>query len=154
MMATKARPITLLMADDDPDDRLMAREALDESGLVKTLHFVENGVELLDYLNRTGSFDHLVGQPMPGLILLDLNMPKMSGMEALKKIKEDPKLRLIPIVVLTTSKAEADVYRSYELGVNSFITKPVSFERLVTTLRTLTTYWLDIVELPVDRRTE
>lgn len=151
-MNVKGRSITLLMADDDPDDRLMAREALEESRLVNELDFVEDGVELLAYLKRIGDYEHLAGKSLPGLILLDLNMPKMSGLEALQHIKADPDLRMIPVVVLTTSKAEADIYRSYELGVNSFITKPVSFEGLVETLRTLTTYWLEIVELPADRR--
>jgi CheY-like chemotaxis protein len=151
-MNAKPRSITLLMADDDPDDRMMAQEALEESRLVNNLAFVEDGVDLMDYLHRTGEYEALVNEPLPGLILLDLNMPKKSGLEALKEIKDDPQLRTIPVIVLTTSKAEADIFRSYELGVNSFITKPVSFEGLVETLRTLTAYWLDIVELPINRR--
>ncbi len=140
--------ITILMADDDPDDCLMAKEALEESRLANDLHFVSNGEELLDYLRRRGKYAAPENSPLPGLILLDLNMPRKDGREALKEIKADPSLRRIPVVVLTTSKAEEDICRTYELGVNSFIVKPVSFEGLVDVMKTLRKYWFEIVKLP------
>lgn len=147
-MDTKDKPITILMAEDDEDDRLMTKEALEEARLANDLRFVEDGVELLDYLHRHGKYTDRVNSPRPGLILLDLNMPKKDGREALGEIKGDPNLRQIPIVVLTTSKAEEDIYRTYDLGVNSYITKPVSFEGLVKVILSLTQYWFKIVELP------
>ena len=146
------RPITILLADDDADDRMLAQDALKESRLANDLRFVENGEELLEYLRRQGPFAEEGKAPTPGLILLDLNMPRKDGREALKEIKSDPNLRHIPIVVLTTSKAEEDIYRTYDLGVNSFITKPVTFDGLVNVMRTLGTYWFEIVELPPGER--
>jgi CheY-like chemotaxis protein len=143
------KPIVILLADDDIDDRRLAVDALAESRLANDLHCVENGEELLDYLYRRGSYGDADSSPRPGLILLDLNMPKMDGREALKEIKDDPELRQIPVVVLTTSKAEEDIYRTYDLGVNSFITKPVSFDGLVQVMKILGRYWFEIVELPV-----
>jgi two-component system, response regulator len=142
------RTLTILLADDDPDDRLMTKEALEESRLLNPLDMVEDGEQLMHYLRRTGKFTHLVDKPLPGLILLDLNMPRMDGREALKEIKSDPSFCHIPIVVLTTSKAEEDIYRTYNLGVNSFITKPVSFTGLVDLMKTLGKYWFEIVTLP------
>jgi CheY-like chemotaxis protein len=136
------------MADDDPDDREMTREAFVESRLANDLRFVEDGEELLDYLKRRGRYADPAKSPRPGLILLDLNMPRKDGREALAEIKADPELRRIRIVVLTTSKAEEDVYRSYELSVASYISKPVTFERLVEVVKALGKYWLEIVELP------
>jgi CheY-like chemotaxis protein len=136
------------MADDDEDDRLMAKEAFTEVKLLNYFHTVENGEELLEYLYRRGKYTDPAVSPRPGLILLDLNMPKKDGRQALKEIKADPSLRSIPIVVLTTSKAEEDILRSYDLGVNSFIVKPVTFEGLVDIMKTLTKYWFEIVELP------
>ena len=141
-------PITILLADDDLDDCLLAREALAESRLVNTLFTVHDGEALLDYLNRRGAFAAPGAAPRPGVILLDLNMPKLDGREALEQIKANPELRRIPIVVLTTSRAEEDIYRSYDLGASSFISKPVTFEGLVTVMRGLGTYWFEIVELP------
>jgi two-component system, response regulator len=142
------RSITILLADDDADDRMMAADALEESRLANDLRFVEDGEELMDYLNRRGKYSQPDSAPRPGLILLDLNMPRKDGREALREIKAQPDLRAIPVVVLTTSKAEEDIYRTYDLGVNSFITKPVNFESLVDVMRTLTSYWFEIVELP------
>ncbi len=147
-MNADARPITILIADDDADDRMMASEALAESRLANDLRFVEDGEELLDYLYHRGRFAAGGESPRPGLILLDLNMPRKDGREALREIKGDPALRSIPVVVLTTSKAEEDIYRTYDLGVNSFITKPVLFESLVEVMKTLGKYWFEIVELP------
>ena len=147
-MKARRQPVTILMADDDDDDCLLAKEALAESRLVNNLHFVRDGQELIDYLYQRGQYADTITAPRPGVILLDLNMPRKDGREALKEIKADPYLRQIPIVVLTTSKAEEDIYRSYDLGANSFITKPVTFGSLVEVMRTLGKYWFEIVELP------
>ncbi len=147
-MKNLGRPITILVAEDDPDDRMLMREALEESRLANNLEFVEDGEELLDYLRRQGKYSGQDKAPRPGLILLDLNMPKKDGREALKEIKASPELRSIPIVVLTTSKAEKDILKSYDLGVSSFITKPVTFDALIDVTKTLGKYWFEIVELP------
>ncbi len=147
-MNAEAKPITILMADDDPDDRLLTADALKEARLINDIRFVENGEELLDYLRHTGKFAPPANAPRPGLILLDLNMPRKDGRAVLKDLKQDPELRTIPIVVLTTSKDDEDVYKSYDLGVNSYIVKPVTFEALVDILQTLEKYWFEIVELP------
>lgn len=139
--------LTLLLADDDPDDRMMALEAFEESRLANNIVTVEDGQELLDYLYCAGRYAGTT-PTRPAIILLDLNMPRVDGREALGRIKSDPDLRRIPVVVLTTSKAEEDVVRAYDLGVNSFITKPVTFDQLLTVIRDLSRYWLEIVELP------
>jgi CheY-like chemotaxis protein len=149
-MNKHGEPITILMADDDADDRRLTRDALEESRLANDLRFVENGEELLDYLRNQGKFKSHEEYPRPGLILLDLNMPRKDGRTALKEIKADPDLRQIPVTVLTTSKADEDIFRSYDLGVNSYIVKPVTFEALVDILQTLEKYWFEIVELPPD----
>jgi CheY-like chemotaxis protein len=144
-----ARTITILMADDDEEDCELTRDALQDARLANEMRFVYDGQELIDYLRRQGAYaDPSVDAPRPGIILLDLNMPKKDGREALAEIKADESLRRIPIVVLTTSKDEVDVLRTYDLGVNSFITKPVTFAGLVEVMRTWTRYWLEIVELP------
>ena len=149
-MSKDHKPITILLADDDPEDRMLAREALEESRVSNKLDTVVDGEELMDYLNRRGSYESLKGNPLPGLILLDLNMPRKDGRDALREIKSDPHLRRIPVVVLTTSRAEEDIYRTYDLGVNSFITKPVTFGGLVDVIKTLSRYWVEFVELPKD----
>ena len=149
-MKKHGEPITILMADDDADDRRLTRDALEESRLANDLRFVENGEELLDYLRNKGKFSDPEFAPRPGLILLDLNMPRKDGRTALKEMKADPDLRQIPVTVLTTSKADEDIFRSYDLGVNSYIVKPVTFEALVDILQTLEKYWFEIVELPPD----
>lgn len=136
------------MADDDPDDRQLAREALAASRLRNPLYFVEDGEELLEFLRREGRYKDDTRITRPGLILLDLNMPRMDGREALSVIKCDPALRTIPIVILTTSSAEEDVFGSYAMGANSFITKPVTFDRLVDVVHALGVYWFEIVDLP------
>lgn len=145
-MNTKTNAITILMADDDPDDRLLVKEAFEENRLINNLETVEDGEELMDFLHRRGKF--VDSKITPGLILLDLNMPKKSGLEALKEIKSDARLRRLPVVILTTSKAEEDIVRSYDLGVNSFIVKPVTFDSLVELVKELDKYWFQIVELP------
>ncbi|PVY39501.1 response regulator [Pontibacter virosus] len=142
------RSIVILIADDDAEDRMLIKEALDENRLSNAIEFVENGEELMDYLHNRGKFTDKEKYQTPGLILLDLNMPKKDGREALKEIKADEHLRVLPVVVLTTSKAEEDILRTYDLGVSSFITKPVTFSSLVDVMRTLSKYWFEIVELP------
>ncbi|HWF75334.1 MAG TPA: response regulator [Solirubrobacteraceae bacterium] len=143
------KAVTILLADDDEEDRELARDALQDSKLANEMRFVVDGQDLMDYLRREGRYaDPSVDAPRPGIILLDLNMPKKDGREALAEIKADESLRRIPVVVLTTSNDEQDVLRSYDLGVNSFITKPVTFEGLVKAMRTVTRYWFEIVELP------
>lgn len=147
-MSANKKPITILVADDDSDDREMIREALEENRLANDVRFVVDGEELMDYLLRRKAYASAASAPKPGLILLDLNMPKMDGREALREIKSNPELRQIPVVVLTTSKAEEDVFRTYNLGSNSFVTKPVTFDSLVSVMKALGRYWLEIVELP------
>jgi CheY-like chemotaxis protein len=147
-MSKRGEAVVILMADDDADDRTMTKEALEESKLTNEFRVVENGEELLDYLRRRGKFSNPESSPRPGVILLDLNMPRMDGREALKEIKADPELRRIPVVILTTSKAEEDIYRTYDLGANSYIMKPVTFDGLVEVMRGLGRYWVEIVELP------
>ena len=144
----KRKPITILMADDDDEDRMMTKKAWDNSRLANDLRFVEDGEELMEYLGRRGEYADPASSPRPGLILLDLNMPKMDGREALREIKSTPELRRIPIVVLTTTKAEEDIFRSYDLGANSFISKPVTFDRLVAIIQQIGTYWFELVETP------
>lgn len=150
-MPDGATPIVILLADDDEEDRSLAADALAESRVVNDLRFVTDGEELLDYLYRRGKYAAPEAAPRPGLILLDLNMPRKDGREALTEIKADPDLRRIPVVVLTTSKAEEDIYRTYDVGANSFITKPVSFDGLVSVMRDIGRYWIEIVELPPDQ---
>jgi two-component system response regulator len=147
-MTKRAKPITILMADDDPDDRQLTREAFEENHLANDLRFVEDGEELMDYLHQRGKYAVEGAAPLPGLILLDLNMPRKDGREALQEIKAHPRFRNIRVVVLTTSKAEEDVLRTYDLSAASYITKPVTFEQLVEVVKTLGKYWLEIVELP------
>jgi CheY-like chemotaxis protein len=145
------RPLTILMADDDKEDCRLSEEALNDARLLNDMRFVYDGAELMDYLRRSGEYgEGGRDAPEPGIILLDLNMPKMDGREALAEIKADPELRSIPVVVLTTSKAEEDILRSYDLGANSFITKPVTFTGLVEVMQGLSRYWFEIVALPVD----
>jgi len=147
-MKKTAKPITILMADDDADDRQFTKEALEESHLANDLRFVENGEELLQYLRHEAKYSKEGDSPRPGLILLDLDMPRVDGRTALKTIKSSPDLRQIPVVILTSSKDDQDIYKSYDLGVNSYIVKPVTFEALVDILRMFTKYWFEIVELP------
>ena len=148
MSENDTRAITILLADDDEDDRLMTRDALRDARLHNDLRFAMDGVDLMDYLHHRGRHSDPEESPRPGLILLDLNMPRMDGREALAEIKKDPELRIIPVVVLTTSKAEEDILKTYDLGVSSFITKPVTFLGLVEVMKVFKRYWLEIVELP------
>jgi CheY-like chemotaxis protein len=149
-MPHRAKTVTILVADDDADDRQLVREAFEEARVANPLVFVEDGVELLEYLHRKGAYADPASSPRPGLILLDLNMPRLDGREALSIIKEDPLLRSIRVIIMTTSKAEQDIIRSYNLSASSYITKPVTFESLVDVVKTIGKYWLEIVELPPD----
>jgi CheY-like chemotaxis protein len=142
-------PITILICDDDEDDRLLTRQALEAAHVANTLRFVEDGVQLLDYLYQRGKYSGEAGlAPRPGLILLDLNMPNMDGREALAILKADPSLREIPVVMLSESRLDEDIARSYGLGATSYIAKPITFSRLVDAMNALGRYWLEIVELP------
>ena len=147
-MPNSSLPVTILMADDDEDDRLLALDALKEGRVLNNLYCVEDGIELLEHLRREGKFADPATSPRPSLILLDLNMPRMDGREALQHIKADPNLRSIPVVILTTSKEEEDMIRGYDLGAASYITKPVNFEGLVDLMRAIGRYWIEFVELP------
>lgn len=142
------KPIVILMADDDPDDRMMAEDALREGQLSNRLVCVEDGEELLNYLLRRGKYEDPKTSPRPGVILLDLNMPRKDGREALREIKSNQELRNIPVVIMTTSKAEEDIWRTYDLGANSFIVKPVTFDGLVDVMQSVGKYWFEIVQLP------
>ncbi len=150
MSLKHATPINILMADDDEDDRLLTLDALKESRVLNNLYCVEDGVELLEFLRREGKYSDPKDAPRPSLILLDLNMPRKDGREALQEIKADPSLRGIPVVILTTSKEEEDMLKGYDLGCASYITKPVNFEGLVDLMRALGRYWIEFVELPHD----
>ena len=146
-----AKPITILLAEDDPDDRLLTKEALAESRLANELRFVEDGEELMEYLQQRGRYAGPAKTSRPGLILLDLNMPKLDGRQVLQQVRKDEGLRSLPVVVLTTSKQEGDILSSYELGCNSFITKPVGIDAFMRTVRELGSYWFELVTLPTPR---
>ncbi len=152
MQTSNKKLITILMADDDEDDRLLTEEAFAESRLANDLRFVNDGEALMQYLLRQGDYTDPQDSPRPGIILLDLNMPKKDGREALEEIKANPDLCRIPVIILTTSKAEEDIVRSYNLGANSFITKPVTFHRLVEVLKTVGDYWFHIVQLSPEEK--
>ena len=146
-MSDTRTPIVILMADDDKDDQLLAKEALEESRVANEFIVVNDGVELMEYLRKEGQYAE-GNHPWPSLILLDLNMPRKDGREALAEIKLDPKLRRLPVVILTTSKTEEDMLKGYDLGAASYLTKPVTFEGLVDLMRALGQYWVEFVELP------
>ena len=141
------KPISILMADDDIEDQMLVREAFMEARLANDLAIVSDGEQLLDYLHKRGEYTECT---RPHIILLDLNMPHKNGREALAEIKSDPLLKQIPIIVLTSSSTDEDIVASYDLGVSSYILKPVTFENLVDLVKELGHYWLEIVELPPD----
>ncbi len=143
------RPKTILVAEDDLDDRQWIKEALSEASAGVSVRFVEDGEDLLDLLYHRGKYTAIPSLAYPGLILLDLNMPKKDGREALKEIKVDPRLRHIPIIILTTSKAQEDVFRTYDMGANSVILKPVTFTALLQIMRNLVQFWFGTAELPL-----
>lgn len=140
------KSIVILVADDDADDRMMTQEALEENNIINQIKFVEDGVDLINYLRRNGKFNDTIAFPRPELILLDLNMPKVDGREALKIIKSDADLCKIPIIVLTTSKSDVDIVKSYNLDVNYFLPKPVTFTNFIEVIRTIGQYWFEIVQ--------
>ncbi|MBI4389254.1 MAG: response regulator [Nitrospinae bacterium] len=144
-----SKPFVILIAEDDEDDYLLTMEALKEAGVNNQVHWVKDGEELMGYLDRNNLHDNGESAGKTGMILLDLNMPKKDGREALKEIKANPILRRIPVIILTTSKADSDISHSYDLGVNSFIQKPVRFFEFVKVIKVLSQYWFDIVKLPV-----
>ena len=147
-MIDSKRRLVILIADDDDDDFLLVKEAFEESHLLYEIYRARDGEELMDFLLHQGRFGKPESSPRPTLILLDLNMPRKDGREALKEIKAHPQLRRIPVVILTTSKAEEDIVRTYDLGVNSFIRKPVDFDEFIKIIQTLGQYWFEIVQLP------
>ena len=147
-MPSRGTPITILMADDDEEDCALTKEAMTDARLANEMRFVSDGEELMDYLHKRGKYGNGTDAPRPGVILLDLNMPKKDGREALAEIKSDPDLRRIPVCVLTTSSDEEDIFRTYDLGVNSFMTKSVTFAGLVEVLQTWSRYWFEVVDLP------
>lgn len=142
------KAVPVLMADDDPVDQVLTKEAFEEANALSPLFFVDDGVELMKYLRREPPYTDESCYPLPGLILLDLNMPKKDGRECLAEIRGDPELRHLPVIVMTTSSREEEVLSSYELGANSYITKPVDFETLVSQVKAVTAYWCSVVELP------
>jgi CheY-like chemotaxis protein len=148
-MMIDPKPRSILVAEDDPDDRQWIKDALAECHLGIHVDFVTDGEELMDFLQHRGKYVVTTNLAYPGLVLLDLNMPKKDGRESLREIKTDPRLRHIPIVVLTTSRAEEDTFRTYDIGANSVIHKPVTFDNLVQIMQTLTDYWFKITELPL-----
>jgi two-component system, response regulator len=150
-MSARRKSLTVLVADDDDDDRDFISKAWARSRVANDLRFAEDGEELTEYLNHMGRYSDPASAPRPAIILLDLNMPKKDGREALREIKANPELRQIPVIVLTTSKADEDICRSYDLGANSYITKPVTFAALVEVLRVLGKYWIEIVDLPPEK---
>jgi len=139
------RAIEILMVEDSPTDVLMAREALQQAKLLNNLSVTENGVEAMAFLRKEGRYS---GAPRPDLIFLDLNMPRKDGREVLQELKADPQLKLIPVVILTTSKAEQDIVKSYGLHANCYITKPVDFERFAEVVQTVQDFWFTVVTLP------
>lgn len=145
-MGVERTPIVILIADDDDEDRMLTRETFEERHLDNELRFVCDGEELMDYLKRRGKFAEPWMSPRPGLVLLDINMPKKNGHECLAEMKADPDLRDIPVFVLTTSKAEEDVHQTFELGGSSFISKPVTFNDFLDLVTTVTGYRIEIVE--------
>jgi CheY-like chemotaxis protein len=148
-MNKDSRPPIILIAEDDPDDRQWIKEALIETHVSADMRFVEDGEELMDFLFHRGKYKTTSTLSYPGFVLLDLNMPKKDGREALKEIKSDPRLRHIPVIILTTSKAREDIFRTYNLGANSVILKPVTYTGLLEIMRSLTQYWLNVSELPL-----
>jgi CheY-like chemotaxis protein len=147
-MKDASKSCVVVMAEDDSDDRLLVKDALADCDWQADLRFVENGEDLMDYLLRRGKYSEASAAPRPGLILLDLNMPRKDGREVLRELKADADLRRIPIVVLTTSKADTDIASIYELGANSFISKPVQYDALVKLMKILGLYWFNTVQLP------
>ena len=144
-MGREGRPVEILLVEDNPGDERLTREALKEGKVYSNLHWVKDGVEAMAFLRREGSH---AGAPRPEIILLDLNLPKKDGREVLEEIKTDEELKRIPVVVLTTSKAEEDVLRTYNLHANCYVTKPVDLEKFIVVVKSIDVFWLTVVTLP------
>jgi CheY-like chemotaxis protein len=147
-MRQNNKPIIILTAEDDPEDRMMIKSALEEARIIEPIYFVSNGEDLLRFLKRKDQYASLSNLPLPGLIFMDLYMPKKDGREVLREIKADPDFQGIPIIVLSVSRSDEDIEEVYELGVSSFITKPTTFDKLVEMMKVIKSYWIDLVELP------
>ena len=144
-MVDENRPVEILLVEDNPGDERLTREALKEGKVYSNLHWVKDGVEAMEFLRRQGKFADV---PRPDIILLDLNLPKKDGREVLQDIKNDEKLKRIPVVILTTSKAEEDVLKSYNLHANCYVTKPVDLEKFMVVVKSIDVFWLTVVTLP------
>ena len=147
-MSTGGIPIEILLVEDDPDDVLLTRKALDEGRMLNNLHVVRDGVEAMEFLYQRGQYSDA---PRPGIVLLDLNMPRKDGREVLAEVKSDEHLKSIPIIVLTTSEAEQDILKSYNLHANAYVPKPVDPDEFVRVIRSFDTFWLSVVKLPCPR---
>lgn len=148
MTQNNEKPVIILLAEDDPGDQELTRRALNEGKIANDLHIVNDGEQALDYLYRRGKYEDPSSSPRPSLILLDLNMPIIDGRQVLSEIKSDPKLSVIPVIALTTSKQETDILKSYQHGVNSYITKPVNIDEFISVIMSLEDYWFRIVRIP------
>lgn len=148
MTQNSEKPVIILLAEDDPGDQELTRRALNEGKIANDLHIVSDGEQALDYLYRRGKYEDPSSSPRPSLILLDLNMPIIDGRQVLSEIKSDPKLSVIPVIALTTSKQETDILKSYQHGVNSYITKPVNIDEFIAVIMSLEDYWFRIVRIP------
>ena len=148
-MDPQKRKAVILLAEDDEDDYLLAKDVFQDSETPHDLRWVKDGEELMDYLSRRGRYQKPEDSPRPTLVLLDLNMPRKDGREALKEMKSHTEFRRIPVIILTTSKAEEDIFKTYDLGANSFIRKPVGFDQYVNVVKVFQKYWFEIVQLPV-----
>lgn len=148
MTQNSEKPVIILLAEDDPGDQELTRRALNEGKIANDLHIVSDGEQALDYLYRRGKYEDPSSSPRPSLILLDLNMPIIDGRQVLSEIKSDPKLSVIPVIALTTSKQETDILKSYQHGVNSYITKPVNIDEFISVIMSLEDYWFRIVRIP------
>ncbi len=144
-MSGRGEPVEILLVEDNPGDVRLTKEALREGKVYNNLHWAKDGVEALEFLNRRGKYSNA---PRPDIILLDLNLPKKDGRAVLSEIKRDPELRMIPVVVLTTSKAGGDVLKSYHLHANCYVTKPVDLDKFITVVQSIDRFWLTVVTLP------
>ena len=144
-MTDSGKPVEILLAEDNPGDAKLTQKAFEQGNILNNLHIVENGVEAMDFLNQRGEYE---AKPRPDLVLLDLNMPRKDGWDVLEEINEDPELRRLPVIVLTSSEAEADIVKSYELQANAYLTKPVDYSGFMDVVRSLEEFWLSVVKMP------
>lgn len=145
------KKVTILVAEDDDDDFLLIEEAFQDAQILNPYMRVKDGAELLDFLERKEPYQEYKNSPLPSIILLDLNMPKIDGRLALETIRKNPKFKSIPVIILTTSKAQEDIIASYEIGANSYIRKPINFPDLIEVMQTFKKFWIEIVELPINK---